>query len=120
MANIQHLYRGVGDPNDIPALDLTGDTVGNHLYQDSDNPQNIWISTVYEDQGNSYHEGWERMLIEANLSMVQVAVNQPQFEGQMGYNLADGALFIAMHDPELIGVMRWRATGMALGDWYTP
>ena len=120
MANIQHLYRGVGDPNDNPDLALTGDAVGNHLYQDSSDTQLVWISTTYEDQGNFYHEAWERLFLEADLSIPRVDLNPPGFEGQMGYSLADGSLFIAMEDPDAGYTLRWRSTGITLGDWYTP
>lgn len=120
MANVQHLYRGVGDPNDNPDLDLTGDAVGNHLYQDSNNAQLVWISTTYEGQGGFYHEGWERLILETDLSIPQVEVNEPRFEGQIGLRLADGSLFIAMKDPDSDFATRWRSTGITLGDWYTP
>lgn len=118
MANIQHLYRGVGDPNDNPNLELTGDAVGNHLYQDSNDAQLVWISTTREDQGNFYHVAWERLLIQADLGLMQVDVNLPRFEGQMGYSLVDGSLFIALEDPDAGFDLRWRATGGSLGDWY--
>lgn len=118
MANIQHLYRGVGNPNDNPDLHLTGDAVGNHLYQDSNNSQSVWISTTYEEEGHVHHEGWERLILESNLSMPEVEENQPQFEGEMGYG-DDGTLFIAMWDRHS-GDLRWRSTGITLGDWYEP
>ena len=118
MANIQHLYRGAGDPNDNPELELTGDAVGNHLYQDIENGKSVWISTTYEDQGNFYHEAWERLILEADLSIPRVDLNRPRIEGQMGYLQADGSLFIAMKDPD--EDLWWRSTGITLGDWYTP
>ena len=120
MANVQHLYRGVGDPNDNPDLELTGDAVGSHLYQDIENSQRVWISTSFEDQGNFYDEGWERLILEGDLSIVQVELNQPRFEGQMGFSLADGSLFIAMRDPDAGYTLRWRSTGITMGAWYTP
>lgn len=120
MANIQHLYRGVGDPNDNPDLDLTGDAVGNHLYQDSNSSQLVWISTTYEEEGHVHHGGWQRMFIEADLSIPPVELNQPRFEGQLGLSLAGGSLFIAMGDPDAGYTLRWRSTGITMGDWYTP
>lgn len=120
MANIQHLYRGVGDPNNNPDLELNGDAVGNHLYQDIENSQSVWISTTYVEQGNLYHEGWERLILEPDLSIPPVEHNQPRFEGEIGYSQVDESLFIAMHDPDSNFAPRWRATGITLGDWYTP
>lgn len=120
MANIRHLYRGAGNPNNNPDLELNGDAVGNHLYQDIENNQNIWIATTYVEQGNLYHAEWERLLLESDLSIPQVEYNQPRFEGQIGYSLVDESLFIAMRNPGSNLALRWRATGITLGDWYTP
>lgn len=119
MANIQHLYRGEGNPNDNPALVLTGDALGNHLYQDNNNSQ-VWISTTYEEEGQVYFDEWKRLIVENNLWVPQVEVNQPGFEGQMGYSYDDETLFIAMPDPDSDFALRWRSTGITLGDWYTP
>lgn len=121
MANIKHLYRGEGDPHDNPDLDLTGDAVGNHLYQDSNHSQSVWISLFYEEEGHAHHGGWGRMLLDSDLSMPPVEYNQPRFEGQMGFSSDDGTLFIAMIDQSPPDYpLRWRSTGMVLGDWYTP
>ena len=126
MANIQHLYRGAGDPNDNPDLDLTGDAVGNHIYQDITDDLSVWISLFYEEEGHVHHEGWVRMFRETDLNLGRVDVHQPRFEGQMGFSMgegslfAEGSLFIAMHDPDSDYALRWRSTGMVLGDWYTP
>lgn len=43
MSNVQHTYYGNGNPNDNPDLELTGDAVGLHHYQDDDTG-NIWMS----------------------------------------------------------------------------
>lgn len=121
MANIQHLYRGAGDPHDNPDLELTGDAIGNHLYQDSNDSQSIWMSTTYEEEGHVYHDGWVRMLTEADLALLPIESNQPRFEGQMGYSADHGTLFIAMYDQSPPDYpLRWRSTGTVLGDWYTP
>ncbi len=119
MANIQHLYRGVGNPNDNPALELTGDAVGNHLYQDSNDSQLVWMSVFYVEEGHAYHIGWERLVLGADLRMLQVEYDQPLLEGQMGLSV-DEALFIAMKDPDSDFAPRWRSTGITLGAWYTP
>src|SRR5690554_3268066 len=118
MANIQHLYRGEGNPNDNPALELTGDAVGNHLYQDIDDSQLVWMSVLYVEEGHAYHIGWERLVLGSDLRMLLVEYDQPVIEGQMGLSV-DEALFIAMWDGNSDG-LRWRSTGITLGDWYEP
>lgn len=117
MANIQHLYRGVGDPNDNTYLELTGDAVGNHIYQDLDNSQSIWMSGVYEDAGVMHHAGWERLLIEADMSLPQVDLNEPRFEGQTGYGTGTDRIYIAMWKQDE-SRLAWRETNVILGGWF--
>ena len=64
MTAVKHLYTGHGNPNDNPDLQLEGDAVGNHLYQDLDNSQSVWISTFSGYDGQFYHEGWLRIAFE--------------------------------------------------------
>lgn len=116
MAAVKHLYTGHGNPNDNPDLALTGDAVGNHLYQDLDNSQAVWISSTYEDEGQIYHDEWQRMILAPNLFLSPVKNTQPDFEGEVGY-AADGELFVAMHDPQE-NTVRWRSMGTTLGAWY--
>lgn len=120
MANIQHLYRGVGDPHDNPGLELTGDAVGNHLYQDMSDGGSVWMSLCYEEEGQVHHGGWERMLRESDFNLGRVGQQEPQLEGQLGFSHADGAMYVAMRDQDSDYALRWRSTGMVLGDWYTP
>lgn len=116
MAAVKHLYTGYGDPNDNPDLELTGDAVGNHLYQDLDDDQAVWISTFYEDLGQSYHNGWQRMILAPNLALREVEVNSPDFEGQIGH-AANGEMFVAMYDSQE-NTVRWRSMVTNLGGWY--
>lgn len=126
MANIQHLYRGMGDPNDNPSLELTGDAVGNHIYQDITGDLATWVSWFYEEEGRVHHGGWSRLTTEHDLAnlladlntVLAVEVNQPRFIGQIGYSDNDGTLFIAMEDPDSGYTLKWRSMGTSLGDWY--
>lgn len=120
MANIQHLYTGIGDPNDNPDLELTGDAVGTHLYQDSNDDLSVWISLFYEEEGQIHHGGWERMLRESDFNLGRVGVQEPRLEGQLGFSYDDGAMYVAIHDESSGYALRWRSTGMVLGDLYTP
>lgn len=64
MAAVKHLYTGYGDPNSNPDLQLEGDAVGNHLYQDLDDSQAVWISTFSEGDGQFYHAGWTQIVLQ--------------------------------------------------------
>lgn len=116
MAAVKHLYMGHGDPNDNPDLELAGDAVGNHLYEDLDGTGSVWISRVYEDGGVTLHAGWERLLAEADLPIVDATVNDPIFDGKMGLYTDNGTrkLAIAMYDPETDSV-RWTETNVEIG-----
>lgn len=116
MATVKHLYTGHGNPNDNPELELTGDAVGNHLYQDLNNGQAVWISTTYEDEGQIYHYEWHRMILAANLDLYEVEYSNPSFAGETGYSSA-GEMFVAMHDDADGGILKWRSMGTSLGGW---
>lgn len=60
MAKIQHLYEGVGDPNENPELELTGEAVGNHLYSDLDN-SSVWMSLTKAGGERAVHNRWIRI-----------------------------------------------------------
>ena len=58
MANVQHIYSGISNPNYKSELQLQGDAVGVHLYMDTQTG-NVWMSTFYIDQGVKNHDGWQ-------------------------------------------------------------
>lgn len=116
MARVKHLYTGHGNPNDNPDLQLEGDQVGNHLYQDLSKDNALWIAYTYEDEGQIYHDAWRRMVLAPNLKLKDVEIGPPDFEGQLG-RTASNELFIGMyHFGE--GASRWMSMGTSLGGWY--
>lgn len=64
MANIQHTYSGVGDPNNNPELQLTGDAIGLHFYLDTEEGS-LWFSAFYVSFGDKIHAGWQELAFAA-------------------------------------------------------
>ncbi len=60
MANVQHIYSGEGNPNSNPALALTGDAVGVHLYMNTEDGS-VWISRFEIDLGVKVHAVWSEI-----------------------------------------------------------
>ena len=120
MANVKHLYTGHGDPNDNPELELSGDAIGNHLYQDLDDHTQVWMSVFEEDGGQFYHVGWQPLFKRVDMSLPDVETNYPDFEGQIGYKSSGDALHIAMRNNGAGGGLMWRSMGTTLGAWFVP
>ena len=62
MANVQHIYSGIDNPNYTFELQLQGDAVGVHLYMDTQNGD-VWMSKFFIDQGVKTHGGWQMVTL---------------------------------------------------------
>lgn len=111
MATVKHLYTGHGDPNDNPELALTGDAVGNHLYQDLDSEDSVWMSYHWGGQ----HVGWRKLAFGDDF-IIRTPSDVPHREGQFAASNT-GELFISMANPNASWEPQWRSIGQ-LGDWY--
>lgn len=111
MVAVKHLYAGYGNPNDNLDLELTGDAVGNHLYQDLDNEDSVWMS--YHSGGQ--HVGWQKLSFEGDFDIRTLGA-VPHREGQFALSNTD-ELFISMGNPSANWELQWRSIGQ-LGDWY--